>query len=205
MTMAEGRLEVSRCFSSSTMYSRLRSSSYLARTSLSLDSASSSRLNFLLIARSSESGLVFPMKVPFSISRIFDTNMPSGLRACSHSSQILIMSPAKVSFRFSMMPWKRSMCRGSMLKWSNSSTISGSGAAGSGPMGATFLAACACGGAIIAAAALFSMDMARADPDLAAIASMGSARAIAGFDSAELGVNICMPGMPCIPCMPCKP
>mmetsp|Transcript_2487 Transcript_2487/g.7696 ORF Transcript_2487/g.7696 Transcript_2487/m.7696 type:complete len:218 (-) Transcript_2487:367-1020(-) len=205
MTMAEGRLEVSRCLSSSTMYSRLRSSSYFARTSLSFDSASSSSSNFLLSARSSASGLVLPMKMPFSISRIFDTNMPSGLRACSQSSQSLIMSPAKVSFRFSIMPWKRSMCRGSMLKWSNSSTMSGSGAAGSGPIRATFLAACACGGTIIAAAALLSTDMASAEPDLAAMASIGSARAAAGFVSAELGASICIPGGPCSPCTPCRP
>mmetsp|Transcript_77957 Transcript_77957/g.196880 ORF Transcript_77957/g.196880 Transcript_77957/m.196880 type:complete len:288 (+) Transcript_77957:458-1321(+) len=68
------------------------------------------------------------MNVPVSISRILETSMPSGLLACSSNSQSFNISPAKVSCRLSIKPEKRLRCRGSMWKWSNNSTMSGSGA-----------------------------------------------------------------------------
>mmetsp|Transcript_63806 Transcript_63806/g.183285 ORF Transcript_63806/g.183285 Transcript_63806/m.183285 type:complete len:234 (-) Transcript_63806:1717-2418(-) len=114
------------------MYSLRFDGSYLARTSLSLASAALSRLNFLEISISTSSGTVLPMKVPVSISRILDTSMPSGLRACSKSSHSFSMSPAKVTSRLPMRPSKRLRCLGSMWKWSNNSTMSGSGAVLSG-------------------------------------------------------------------------
>lgn len=143
----------------------------MARTSLSLDSASLSSLNFRDRSNSSSSGTVFPMNVPHSISLILETSMPSGLRACSMSSHNFSISLAKVVSRFSMSPTNRLKWRGSMWKWSKSSTISGSGVLDASSFGGS-------GATGLGRAMLPAMPPALLTPPIIAIASIGFAPAV---------------------------